>query len=108
MMTVFDAYAMTDIAVMKSIGEKIKSKRISRRHTREQIAQASGVALSSVKNAENGNNISMMTLIQILRALEAFDLLELFWKEDPIDPIALAEISNASAVMMAATALYTL
>lgn len=91
MTTIFDVYAMSDLGLMKVIGEKIKSKRIGRRLTRDQVAVAAGVSLSSVKSAENGGNVSIIILIQILRALEALDLLESFWQEEPLSPIAIAE-----------------
>lgn len=91
-----DAYFATDNVLLKTIGEKVRSKRIAMRYTQEQVATASGTSLSSVKNLENGANISMMTLIQILRALQAFDLLEPFFREEGISPIAYAEALRKS------------
>lgn len=85
-----DAYFATDQVLLRNIGEKVKSKRIAMRYTQEQVATASGTSLSSVKNLENGANVSMMTLIQILRALQALDLLEPFFREEGINPIAYA------------------
>lgn len=86
-----DTYFATDQVLLKNIGKKVKSKRIAKRYTQEQVATASGTSLSSVKNLENGANVSMMTLIQILRALQAFDLLDPFFQEEGINPIAYAD-----------------
>lgn len=91
-----DTYFATDQALLKNIGAKVKSKRIAMRYTQEQVATASGTSLSSVKNLENGANVSMMTLIQVLRALQAFDLLEPFFREEGISPIAYANALKKS------------
>lgn len=91
MLTDLEIYSLSDPALIQVFGKKIKSKRIAKRYSREHLALASGVAVSSIKNMENGCNVSLMTLIQVLRALQALDLLEPFWKEEPLDPIAIAE-----------------
>lgn len=94
MLTVFDVYSMSDPMLIKLVGQKVKSKRIAMRYSREQLALASGVAASSIKNMENGNNVSLLTLVQVLRALQSLDMLESFWREEPLDPIAIAEMQK--------------
>ena len=86
-----DAYFLSDNALLSVIGEKIKRRRVSARLTQRQVAERANVALSAVGNIENGRNCALATLIQVLRALNALDLLEPFYREEPISPRAVAQ-----------------
>jgi len=86
-----DAYFLSDNALLAIIGEKVKRRRVSARLTQRQVAERAQVALSAVGNIENGKNCALVTLVQILRALNALDLLEPFYREEPISPRAVAQ-----------------
>ena len=59
--------------------------------TQKQLAQQAAVALSSVASLEKGSNSSLLTIIQVLRTLRSLDLLEAFFREEELSPIAYAE-----------------
>ena len=86
-----DAYFLSDNALLEMIGEKVKRRRVSARLTQRQLAERAHVALSAMGNIENGRNCALVTLVQVLRALNALDLLEPFYKEEPISPRAVAQ-----------------
>ena len=86
-----DVYFVSDKALLSIIGATIKRRRVSARLTQRQVAERAHVALSAVGNIENGRNCSLVTLVQVLRTLNALDLLEAFYKEEPISPRAVAQ-----------------
>ena len=86
-----DVYFLSDNALLSTIGEKVKNRRVSARLTQRQVAEQAHVALSAIGNIENGRNCALVTLVQVLRALNALDLLEPFYREEPISPRAVAQ-----------------
>lgn len=86
-----DVYFLSDNVLLSMIGEKVKKRRVSARLTQRQVAEQAHVALSAVGNIENGRNCVLGTLVQVLRTLNALDLLEPFYREDPISPRAVAQ-----------------
>jgi len=93
-----DAYFLSDNALLSIIGEKVKRRRVSARLTQRQVAERAQVALSAVGNIENGKNCALVTLVQVLRALNALDLLEPFYREEPISPRAVAQYGKKHPV----------
>lgn len=88
---IFDAYFAQDRAVMKRMGEIMRQRRIGAQMTQKQLAKQAAVAVSSVASLEKGSNCSLLTIIQVLRTLHSFDLLEPFFREEEVSPIAYAE-----------------
>ena len=86
-----DIYLSSDKVLMERIGEAIRRRRIAARMTQKQLARNATVALSAVGNIERGKNSSVLTLIQVLRTLQSLDLLEPFFREEELSPIAYAE-----------------
>lgn len=86
-----DVYFISDNALLSMIGETVKRRRISARLTQRQVAEKAHVALSAVGNIENGKSCALGTLVQLLRTLNALDLLEPFYREEPISPRAVAQ-----------------
>ena len=86
-----DVYFLSDNALLSMVGEKVKKRRISARLTQRQVAERAHVALSAIGNIENGRSCAMVTMVQVLRALNALDLLEPFYREEPISPRAVAQ-----------------
>lgn len=86
-----DVYFISDNALLSTIGETIKRRRVSARLTQRQVAEQAHVALSAVGNIEKGKSCALGTLIQVLRTLNALDLLEPFYQEEPISPRAVAQ-----------------
>lgn len=92
-----DTYFSSNIALLVQIGLKVKSRRIAANLTQKQLSEQAGVALSAVGNIEKGQNSSLLTLIQVLRTIKSLDLLEPFFREEEISPIAYAEALRKNA-----------
>ena len=86
-----DVYFSSDKALLEQMGKAIRRRRIAAKMTQKQLSEQAVVALSAVGNIEKGKNSSVLTLIQVLRTLQSLDLLEPFFKEEEISPIAYAE-----------------
>ena len=92
-----DTYFASNNALLAQIGLKVKSRRIAANLTQKQLSEQAGVALSAVGNIEKGQNSSLLTLIQVLRTIKSLDLLEPFFREEEISPIAYAEKKKKNA-----------
>lgn len=92
-----DTYFSSNNALLVQIGLKVKSRRITANLTQKQLSEQAGVALSAVGNIEKGQNSSLLTLIQVLRTIKSLDLLEPFFREEEISPIAYAEALRKNA-----------
>ncbi|HPJ46967.1 MAG TPA: helix-turn-helix transcriptional regulator [Tenuifilaceae bacterium] len=79
--------AMSDGAIIASIGEFIKQKRLQDDVTQLQLAKDAGLNRSTIVQIENGESITLASLIQILRALDLLHLLNIFTIESRISPM---------------------
>ena len=87
-----DVYALTNEAIMRQIGSKLKELRIIKGMKQTELSEASGVSVFTISAVENGKATSMLTIIQMLRALEDLDYLNQFFQEQEISPIAYAKL----------------
>ena len=87
-----DIYILTDEAIMRQIGSKLKELRIIKGMKQTELSKASGVSVFTISAVENGKTTSMLTIIQILRALENLDYLNQFFQQQEISPIAYAKL----------------
>lgn len=87
-----DFYALTNDAIMRQIGTKLKELRIEKNMKQSELADASGVSIFTISSVENGNATSLLTLVQLLRALGHLDYLDSFFREETISPIAYAKL----------------
>lgn len=83
-------YILTDATILQKIGSNIRSNRIDRQITQEQLALYADVAVSSIRNIEQGKNIALTTLVSILRALQMLEYLYPLIREKEQSPILLA------------------
>ena len=86
-----DLYFASNNNLLTQIGEKVRGRRVAACLTQRQLAEQAGVALSAIGNIEKGGNCSLLTLIQVLRTLKSLDLIESFFRQEEISPIAYAE-----------------
>ncbi|MBR6018329.1 MAG: helix-turn-helix transcriptional regulator [Paludibacteraceae bacterium] len=86
-----DLYLASDKILLKEIGHKIKRLRIAANLSQKALAERSGVSVFSISQIENGSNPSLLTLLMILRSLNALNMLYLFFEEEQLDPIAIAD-----------------
>ena len=87
-----DVYTLTDDAIMRQIGSKLKELRIIKGMKQTELSQASGVSVFTISAVENGKSTSLLTIIQILRALENLDYLNQFFQQQEMSPIAYAKL----------------
>lgn len=87
-----DVYSLTDDAIMRQIGSKLKELRIIKGMKQSELSEASGVSVFTISAVENGKTSSMLIMIQLLRALEKLDYLNQFFQQQEISPIAYAKL----------------
>lgn len=89
-----DWVAMSDRAIISSIGKYIKERRLSINKTQAQVAEKAGINRATLVKIENGESITLISLVQILRALDSLNILQTFKIEKLISPIELAKIEG--------------
>ena len=60
-----DVYALTDDAIMRQIGSKLKELRIIKGMKQTELSKASGVSVFTISAVENGKSTSLLTIIQM-------------------------------------------
>ncbi|MGE4299098.1 MAG: helix-turn-helix domain-containing protein [Desulfovibrionaceae bacterium] len=85
-----DFISMTDHAVAKELGERLRTRRLRMNKTQEALAEHAGLSVSTIKKLENGNG-QLSSLIAALRSLKSLDNLNAFLPSLPISPIQLSE-----------------
>lgn len=85
-----DYYAMTDKGIAAEIGSRIKSLRLRKNMTQQEVAKAVGLSLNSIKALESGKG-KLSSLIAVLRELDALDSLNTFIPDIPVSPLQLAK-----------------
>ena len=86
-----DLYLASDKVLLKEIGQKLKRLRIAANLSQKMLAERCGVTPNTNTHIENGSNPSLLTLLMILLALNALNMLYLFFEEEQLDPIAMAD-----------------
>ena len=92
-----DPYLVSDRALLKVIGQKLKRLRIGANMSQKTLAEHSGLSEFSISQIENGKNTSVLSLLMVLRAMKELDMLHRFFEEEPISPIAYAEAMRKSS-----------
>ncbi len=85
-----DIYSESDQQIARKLGQRIRSLRLHKNLTQQQLAEASALSLNSIKALEAGRS-KLSTLIAVLRELDALDALDNFIPEISISPIQLAK-----------------
>jgi transcriptional regulator with XRE-family HTH domain len=78
---------LSDLAILRMIGDFIKKKRIALNKTQDQMAEEAGMSRSTLSLLERGEKVQLLTLIQALRVLDELQLLEVFEIKRQISPI---------------------
>ena len=84
-----DYYSLTDKAIEKELGHRIRSLRLRKNITQKELADASTLSLNTIKSLEAGKG-KVSSLIAVLRVLGALDQLDSFIPEPTISPLQLA------------------
>ena len=65
-----------DEAVVGELGRRLAAHRIERNLTQSELADAAGVARSTVQRIEGGGSIQLASLVRIMRSLHLLDELD--------------------------------
>lgn len=84
----------TNEIILKEIGKRIKSRRVSLAITQEEMSQESGVSLRTIVNIEGGRNVSFNNLISVLRVTKVSENLNLLVPESKTDPFDIIELGH--------------
>jgi len=86
--------AMSDIALLKTLGGFIKHHRLEQNKTQSQLAEDAGINRSTLSEFEQGKRSNTLTFIQILRALDQLHIFDQFKVIEKISPIQLAKLEQ--------------
>jgi len=81
-----DIYMLTDLAIATRIGANIRATRLKQNITQQDLAEESGVSLSSIKKIEKGEIGTFDTLLRVLRTLGRLDVLTPLVEEEQLSP----------------------
>jgi transcriptional regulator with XRE-family HTH domain len=94
LMTNINWYAMSDPAIINELGRQLKTLRLQKNITQEEMAQKTGLNRITIGETEKGRPPSLLTFIQLLRALDKLDLLNEFMSAPAISPIQMAKLQT--------------
>lgn len=89
-----DFYGMSDSAIIKELGQRLRRQRLNRNMTQAELAKKADLARYSVAQMEKGANFNSLTLIKVLRILECLDELDAFLPLPEISPLQLAKMQG--------------
>lgn len=95
-MTVMNVYSLTDGAIQKRIGERLKSLRLRQNITQLRLATEAQVSLSSIKKFEKGVIGSFDSFIRDLRTLGNLDVLQPLVEDEQMSPNEYYEFVNSA------------
>jgi len=83
---------MTDDMIIKVIGEYIRSIRLEKNWTQEQLGERAGVHRTTIRDLELGKRSTLLTLIQVLRSLDQLQVLKNFKVSKELSPLERAKL----------------
>lgn len=86
--------AMSDIALMETIGKFVQHHRLKQNKSQDEVAQAAGISRSTLSLLERGQKINLGSLIQVLRVLDLLFVMDAFSISESISPIAYAKLKK--------------
>jgi len=87
-------YGMSNRAILKEIGRRLKRKRLEKNLSQQKLADLAGINRTTVRDIEQGSPFGVLTLVEILRALDALDELNSFLPDPGISPLQLAKMKG--------------
>lgn len=87
-------YGLSDPAILKEIGQRLKAFRLQKNITQEEIAEKAGLNRVTIGEIEKGRPASLLSFIQVLRGLDKLDLLNTLTEGPTISPIQIAKLQK--------------
>lgn len=84
----------SDEAILREVGSRLRTERLNRNLTAEEVADRAGVSEPTLYRLERGENTSLQTLIRVLRALGLLGRIDALVPETPVSPIQLARLQG--------------
>ncbi len=81
-----DLYLLSDGAILKQIGEKLKATRLKQNITQQSLADSSGVPLSTLRRIENTGSGSVESLLRLMRELGMLEMLQPLTEQEQLSP----------------------
>jgi transcriptional regulator with XRE-family HTH domain len=88
-----DFHSMTDQAIAAELGQRIRSLRLRKNVTQQQLATATALSLNVIKSMESGRG-KLSTLIAVLRELGGLQELVNGIPEPVVSPLQLARMQG--------------
>jgi len=87
-------YGKSDPAILREIGDRLKTRRLNKNITQQELARLSGLSRSTISEIEGGKPFGVLALIQVLRALETLEDLDAFLPDSGPSPLQLAKLKG--------------
>lgn len=84
-----DWFYMTDKAIMKEMGQRLRSYRKKRKLSQKQLAERTGLSIFTIAQIEQGKAVSLSSLLPVLRELRLLNNLDALIPNIPESPISL-------------------
>jgi transcriptional regulator with XRE-family HTH domain len=89
-----DYYSLSDRAVLRELGRRLRRRRLDRNITQQDLADRAGLSRKTISDLEREGSASMLTLIQVLRALGSLEELDTFLPDPGLSPLELAKLKG--------------
>lgn len=87
-------YILTDIELCNRIAAKIKTVRLKQNMSQAELADKSGVSISTIKRMEDGEVKNFESLIRVLRTLGKLDIFVPLVEEEQLSPNEYYELDS--------------
>ncbi|WP_302431052.1 helix-turn-helix domain-containing protein [uncultured Alistipes sp.] len=90
-------YILTDTELCNRIAAKIKTVRLKQNMSQAELADKSGVSISTIKRMEDGEVKNIESLIRILRTLGKLDIFVPLVEEEQLSPNEYYELASKAS-----------
>lgn len=87
--------AMSDGALVETIGAFVKHHRLLQNKTQQQLATEAGINRSTITQIEKGEKITLQSLLQVLRVLNLLYIMDVFKVQEQVSPLQLAKLAQS-------------
>lgn len=89
-----DWYSMSDRAIIKELGKRIKQMRLKKNISQAYLAEKTGIHRVTVSKIENSGQASLLSIVQLLRGLDELNLLDNMMPYESLSPLQLAGLKG--------------
>jgi transcriptional regulator with XRE-family HTH domain len=89
-----DYYSMSDRAILREIGRRLRRKRLDKNLTQQALADKAGLGRTTISILERGAPAGLLTVIQVLRVLGGLEELDAFLPDPGPSPLQLAKLKG--------------